>query len=102
VLAPRGSRAPPDRTRDEWGIEIGVDEPNHREWDTTGWQYYYTEDDIAALMLNHKLHNHSYQCLYFTGSEEIATIRKIDGNQIATSRLIKYPLFVHLVVANKR
>jgi ubiquinone/menaquinone biosynthesis C-methylase UbiE len=87
--------------RDHWGIEIGVDEVNHREYDTTGWQCYYTGDDIAALMPRHKLTRYRYKRLYFTRPDELAEIRKIYGDQISTDCLLEYPLFEHLVVANR-
>lgn len=87
--------------RDHWGIEIQIDPVNRREYDTTGWQCFYTKDDIDKLMTRHGFANYHSERIYFTSNEEIAVIRKIYGNQMSVKRLLDYPLFEHFVVAEK-
>jgi SAM-dependent methyltransferase len=87
--------------RDHWGIDIKIDEANHREYDTTGWQCYFTRSDITELMTRHGLYQFTYERIYFTSPEELAEIRKIYGHSISIDRLLKYPLFEHFIVAEK-
>ncbi len=35
--------------RDNWKMEIRIDEVGHREFDTTGWQCFYTKEDAVEL-----------------------------------------------------
>lgn len=86
---------------DHWGIEIQIDTVNHREYDTTGWQCFYTRDDIDELMTRHGFASYHSERLYFMSDKEIDAIRKLYGNEMPVERLLNYPLFEHFVVAEK-
>jgi len=87
--------------KEHWGIEVLIDTVNHREYDTTGWQCFYTNDDIEELMERHNFSNWRIERFYFTFNEGISTIRKIYGDKISRNTLLRYPLFEHFVIAEK-
>jgi ubiquinone/menaquinone biosynthesis C-methylase UbiE len=87
--------------RDHWHMDIRVDTANHREYDTTGWQCFYTREDIADLMRRHGFAPYKLEPLYFDSEEAIAEIRKIYGQYLSPSLLREYPLFEHFLVADK-
>jgi hypothetical protein len=87
--------------RDDWHMEIRIDLVNHREHDTTGWQCFYTQDDVAALVRRHGFTASTLERLYFDSEEAIEEIRKIYGWNLSAEVLREYPLFEHFLVAEK-
>ncbi len=87
--------------RDHWNMEIRIDEAGHREFDTTGWQCFYTEQDVAELMKAHELARYRLDRIYFNSENAVSAIRKIYGGSLPAHVLRKYPLFEHLLVADK-
>ena len=90
--------------RDKWGMSVRVDPAEHREWDTTGWQSFYTLSDIEYLVKRHRLYKHSVERVTFSTPEEAEHIRQIYpeslGN-VSLERLLQYPLYEHLLVATR-
>jgi len=87
--------------RDHWKMEIRIDEAGHREFDTTGWQCFYTAEDVAKLMKAHELSGYRLDRVEFKSDDAVAAIRKIYGGSLSAEVLHKYPLFEHLLVADK-
>lgn len=87
--------------RDNWHMEIRVDIANHREYDTTGWQCFYTREDITDLMTRHRFGSYKLEPLYFDSEDAIAEIRKIYGQYLSPELLREYPLFEHFLIADK-
>lgn len=87
--------------REAWGLEVRFDAVKHLEFDTTGWQCFYTADDIHDLMARHGFGGYHLEPLSFTSEEAIAAIRAIYGNQISAQALRNRPLFEHFLVAEK-
>lgn len=87
--------------RDDWRMDIGIDEAKHREYDTTGWQCFYTHEDITELMQRHRFGSFDIVRLYFDSEPAIEEIRRIYGYGITAETLRKYPLFEHLLIAEK-
>ncbi len=87
--------------RDDWRMEIRIDEAGHREFDTTGWQCFYTAEDVAKLIKAHELSRYRLDRIYFNSDDAVAAIRKIYGGWLSAQVLHKYPLFEHLLVAEK-
>jgi SAM-dependent methyltransferase len=87
--------------RDDWRMEIQVDVQNHREWDTTGWQCFYTRGDIEATVQRNGLQIIELDKLYLDSEDAIEQIRKIYGYNISSQVLRDYPLFEHFLVARK-
>ncbi len=84
-----------------WKMEIQIDEAGHREFDTTGWQCFYTAEDVAKLIKAHELSRYRVDRVYFNSDEAVAAIRKIYGGSLSAQVLHKYPLFEHLLVADR-
>jgi len=82
-----------------WGIDIQLDLERHREYDTTGWQCYFTEGDITLLMTRHGFSQFVIERLYFTSDEQTAMIRHVYGQRIPPMALLAHPLFEHLLFA---
>jgi SAM-dependent methyltransferase len=87
--------------RDDWKMEIRIDEAEHREFDTTGWQCFYTAQDVAELMKAHQLGRYRLERVYFDSDDAVTAIRKIYGGSLSAQVLSQYPLFEHLLVAEK-
>jgi SAM-dependent methyltransferase len=87
--------------RDDWKMEIRIDEAEHREFDTTGWQCFYTAKDVAELMKAHKIVRYRIDRVYFDSDEAVAAIRRIYGDSLSVKALVDYPLFEHLLVAER-
>ena len=87
--------------RDRWGMVIGIDEANHREYDTTGWQCFYTRADVEALMSQFGQSRYQLEQIHFDSPEAIAEIKHIYGNQLDSQALHDYPLFEHFLVVDK-
>ena len=87
--------------RDHWGMDIRIDDRNHREYDTTGWQCYHTADDICAQMQRHKFGKFDCRPHKFTSQHARNVIRRVYGQSITDEALVKYPLFEHFLVAEK-
>ena len=82
-------------------MDIRVDEANHREFDTTGWQCFYTRQDIDELLPSSGFRLLAYQRLYFRSDEQIEAIRRVYGRNLTVELLQEFPLFEHLVVGEK-
>jgi hypothetical protein len=87
--------------RDDWKMDIRIDEAARREFDTTGWQCFYTEADVAELMKAHDVASYRLDRVYFDSDDAVAAIRKIYGGSLSAQVLHKYPLFEHLLVAER-
>ncbi len=87
--------------REDWGMEIRIDEAGHREFDTTGWQCFYTAEDVAELMKAHEIVRYRLDRVYFDSDEAVAAIRRVYGASLSAQALHNYPLFEHLLVAEK-
>lgn len=83
-----------------WGIDVQIDMASHREYDTSGWQCFYTAGDIEQLMKRHSFSRFHLEQLYFSSREEIRAIQRIYGEHIPEKVLLEYPLFEHLLVAD--
>jgi SAM-dependent methyltransferase len=87
--------------RDDWKMEIRIDEAEHREFDTTGWQCFYTAEDVADLVKAHGLSRYRLDRINFNSDDAVAAIRRIYSGALSAKVLHKYPLFEHLLVAEK-
>jgi ubiquinone/menaquinone biosynthesis C-methylase UbiE len=87
--------------RDKWRMKIRIDERQHREYDTTGWQCFYTRQDIVKLMKRHSFTTSELSRLMFDFKEAVEEIRKIYGHALSEEVLHKYPLFEHFLIAEK-
>lgn len=87
--------------KEHWGVEIKLDESNHQEYDTTGWQSFYTKKDIENLLSKYSPKSVQIESMYFRSEVEIKYIRKIYGEKIDKKILRKYPLFEHFVWVEK-
>ena len=90
--------------RDRWKMVLQLDLENHREWDTTGWQCYYTISDIADLMQGHRFQRHYVEPIVLSAPQEVAHIRQVYGaslKDVPVQRLVQDPLFEHLLVAER-
>jgi SAM-dependent methyltransferase len=85
--------------RDHWHIPIRVDVAGRREFDTTGWQCFYTKQDVADLMRRHGFTHYRCTPLWFRSADEQATVQRL--YHVSKSRLLANPLFEHLVVADR-
>jgi SAM-dependent methyltransferase len=91
-------------SRDDWGMPVELDLDGHREWDTSGWQCFYTEGDIAGLIERHGFRRHRLSRIVLGAPEEIAHVRTVYAQQlehVAPQKLEEYPLFEHLLIAEK-
>jgi ubiquinone/menaquinone biosynthesis C-methylase UbiE len=90
--------------RDYWKMPIELDLDNHREWDTLGWQCFYTLSDIDQLIERHSFCHYRVEKISFSSHEEINHFRlvyKDTAKNIPIERLIEAPLFEHLLIANR-
>lgn len=90
------------RARDEWRMPIEVDPDRHRMWDTTGWQCFYTSEDICELMNRHRFGRFEVERMRFSASAERDHIRQVYAaslEQVPVERMVAMPLFEHLLVA---
>jgi ubiquinone/menaquinone biosynthesis C-methylase UbiE len=85
-----------------WGMQVRVDPVEHREFDTTGWQCFYTAEDVDQLLVDHNLAAVERDRVEFRTPEEIDAIRTVYGREVTAESLLKHPLFEHFVVAEKR
>jgi SAM-dependent methyltransferase len=86
--------------RDAWGLDVKFDVQQHREFDTTGWQCFYTEDDIRDLMQRHGFAQFHVERIEFTSDQAIEAFRSIYGKKVSVSSLRKRPMFEHFLVAH--
>ena len=90
--------------RDGWRMKISLDLENHREWDTSGWQTFYTVGDIEDLMKRHRFGSYRVDRMTFSEPAELAHIRAIYAGAlegVPPERLIEMPLFEHLLTAER-
>jgi ubiquinone/menaquinone biosynthesis C-methylase UbiE len=90
--------------RDRWGMAMRLDVEQRREWDTSGWQSFYTTEDIAQLSARHGFRSHHTETLTFSAPDEVAHIREIYAAslaQVPDANLIAWPMFEHLLIATR-
>jgi SAM-dependent methyltransferase len=90
-------------TRDRWKMRVRLDQRNRREWDTTGWQCFYTEFDIQEAIRQSRGRVRHIERVEFSAPEEIKQLRSVYSGrlqEIPTSRLLNDPLCEHLLVAD--
>ena len=90
--------------RDKWGMKVQLDLTNEREWDTSGWQCFYTAAAIARLTDRHGFSRHALDRLVFSTPDEIAHIRRVYRDAlsaVSADRLVADPLVEHLLVAER-
>ncbi len=90
--------------RDQWAMPIELDLDGRRERDTSGWQCFYTEADIAALIERHLFRRHRLSRIALETPEEIAHVRTVYAAQlerVPARALQEHPLFEHFLVAEK-
>lgn len=89
---------------DRWGMPLELDVVNQREWDTSGWQCFYTSSEIERLMKRHQFSSHAVHRLTFASPQEIAHIQNVYSAALAAvpvDRLRNDPLFEHLLIAER-
>jgi ubiquinone/menaquinone biosynthesis C-methylase UbiE len=90
--------------RDRWKMVLKLDLENHREWDTTGWQCFYTTSDIRELMHRYRFRRHYVEPIVLSAPQELAHVRQVYApslDHVSAERLLKDPLFEHLLVAER-
>lgn len=89
--------------REKWGMNLQLDVLGHREYDTTGWQCFYTVGDINELMIRHRFRSYRLEHLRFDSQEEIDHIRTVYPSlrQLPVYGPVEYPLFEHFIIAEK-
>lgn len=90
--------------RDQWRMAVRLDLQKHREWDTTGWQCYYTVSDVRDLMERHHFQRHHVEQMMFSAPEEVEHIRQVYAaslEDVPVERLVQDPMFEHLLVAER-
>lgn len=90
--------------RDVWGMRVEVDVEGRREFDTSGWQCFYTEADIAGLAARHQFGRYRISRVLLAEPDEIAHVREVYEEQLVgvdPGKLEKFPLFEHLLVAER-
>jgi ubiquinone/menaquinone biosynthesis C-methylase UbiE len=90
--------------RERWQMPVQMDMANHREWDTTGWQCFYTVSDIQDLVRRHAFQDYAIERVAFSAPEEVEHIRKVYASNlqhVPTERLLQDPLFEHLLIADR-
>jgi len=90
--------------RDNWRMDINLDLTNHREWDTSGWQCFYTVADIGSLMRGCRFGDYRIETVAFDAPEEIDHIQRVYGDRLENvprQRLVDSPLFEHLLIAER-
>jgi SAM-dependent methyltransferase len=87
--------------REWWGLDVECDPVQHREIDTTGWQCFFTREDIEDLVEKHHLERLDLKRIEFKTDEAIEAFRGIYGKQVSAQSLRKRPMFEHFLVARK-
>jgi SAM-dependent methyltransferase len=87
--------------RDSWNMAIQVDIENRREYDTTGWQCFFTHEDVIQLSDRHRLTIDKLDRVIFDSDPAIDQIRKIYGANLSPHLLKQHPLFEHFLLATK-
>jgi len=58
-------------------MDLQLDLENHREWDTSGWQCFYTSEDIERLMRANGFEEYRIERVLFPAPDEIKHIRQV-------------------------
>jgi SAM-dependent methyltransferase len=90
--------------RDQWGIRQRLDLQRHREWDTSGWQCFYSWLDIESLMNKYAFRRYRVERMIFSATDEIEHIREVYAEHLKSvprERLVQYPLFEHFLIAER-
>lgn len=90
--------------RDRWQMPLRLDLEQHREWDTSGWQCFYTTEDIDHLMKRHRFSVYWVERLTLSTQREIDHIKRVYASSLANvpeQRLYVEPLFEHVLVAER-
>lgn len=89
--------------RDKWKMDVRLDLDHHREWDTSGWQCFYTLSDIKEQMQRHRFSSYRVETVSFSSPQEVDHVWSIYGNnekKIPKDEFMEHPLFEHLLIAN--
>lgn len=86
---------------EKWHLPVRIDTETHREFDTTGWQSFYTSNDIATIAAKHRCRIVHLEKLYFDTKDQIKDIQTIYGKEITSETLMREPLFEHLLVLSR-
>lgn len=87
-----------------WRMSLELDLAGHREFDTTGWQCFYTQGDIVELMDRHGFRRHRVERMEFTTPVEVDHVFEVyQGALRGVPREVvaRTPLFEHLLVAER-
>jgi SAM-dependent methyltransferase len=90
--------------RDTWRMPVRLDLKGHREWETSGWQCFYTEADIHELVRKNRFPDYRLDRVAFSTPEEVTQIRRVYGDSvrgIPDALFADYPLFEHLLIAER-
>lgn len=90
--------------RDLWGMRVQLDEVEHRECDTSGWQCFYMIEDIANLISRSGFRDYQIERMVFSHAEEMSSVRGVYAASLAgvpEQRLWRAPLFEHLLIATR-
>lgn len=90
--------------RDSWGMQVLIDVKEHREWDTLGWQSFYTVTDIEGLIAKCGFRSARIDRMEFSTGPEIAHILEVYFNSlrgVSIEKLVQFPLFEHFIVAER-
>ena len=90
--------------RDRWGMTLRLDLQDRREWDTLGWQCFYTAPDIERLMRDNSFAEYRIEKMVFSAPEEVTHIGQIYAKSlrdVPSNKLVQYPLFEHLLIAER-
>lgn len=90
----------------QWGMNLKIDFENHREFDAAigVWQCYYTVSDINELMKRYRFSQFTINPVIFSSPAEMRHVLKVYGPALDSANqenIYKYPLFEHILIANK-
>ena len=80
------------------------DEENHLEWDTVGWQSFYTRADIEDLIRSVGFLTATIEPMVFDAPDEVDHTLQVYADSlrgVPRVRLHQAPLFEHLLVAER-
>jgi ubiquinone/menaquinone biosynthesis C-methylase UbiE len=85
-----------------WGAATLIDAKTRREYDTTGWQSFYLEQDIDSQMSRLTFQSYRVERLVLDRPEEIQYVKEVYMSLLGNSPpgvVSAVPLFEHLLVA---
>jgi SAM-dependent methyltransferase len=90
--------------RDFWGMQVLIDTDQHREWDTVGWQTFYTVADIEEVIARCGFAGARIERMEFSTAPEIAHTMEVYADTlrgVPVGKLLERPPFEHFVVAER-